>query len=350
MRRRVKYFIMQGLIPEAYEGAPHIGGNALTARQERIKRWKATESTLPREDEYVFLRQRRVGTVSVLVHDVYDTLLMVSAPSQRKAYALALPFRSYLTVYLGYSLNDSYEFLLELTAKPALTATTRKIASLYRQLGSDRIDLDVLSSTMVSGTRLFHPQIRSACKFVERTLNAPQLAASLTHLERSHFLFAGHMTSYYYHRHYRHQRRLESAYLREKKYLEDRTLYDLAFLSAFRALEALLGTAQIKEHDIGQRLRALDDKFGTSFCSTRWKSYHEVFSSGRKRWRFDELIAHYLRVRNAVAAHANPRPPFPLREDQVLEIQRLVASMLYDAAGKPQGLDAPFISNDASHT
>src|SRR5262249_11533532 len=79
----------------------------------------------------------------------------------------------------------------------------------------------------------------------------------------------------------------------------------------------------------------LDDKFGTSFCSTRWKSYHEVFSSGRKRWRFDELITRYLDVRNAVAAHANPRPPFPLREDQVLEIQRLVASMLYDAAGKP---------------
>jgi hypothetical protein len=341
----VKYFIMQGLIPEAYEGAPHISGNALT-RQERIKRWKATESPLPREDEYVFLRQPRVGTLSVLVHDVYDTLLMVSATSQRRAYALALPFRSYLTVYLGFDLDGSpYEFLLELTARPALTATTREIASLYRQLGSDRINLDFLYSTMVSGTRLYHPQIRSACKFVERTLTAPQLAASLMHLERSHFLFAAQMTSYYYHRHYRYQRRLESAYLREKKYLEERTLYDLAFLSAFRALEALLGTAQIKEHDIGQRLRALDDKFGTSFCSTRWKSYHEVFSSGRKRWRFDELIARYLRVRNAVAAHANPRPPFPLREDQVLEIQRLVASMLYDVAGKPQGLDAPFMTN-----
>jgi hypothetical protein len=327
---------MQGLIPEAYEGAPHIGGNVPATRQERIKRWKATECRLPREEEYVFLRQPGVGTLSVLVHDVYDTLLMVSARSQRKAYALALPFRSYLTVYLGFDLGDSpYEFLLELTARPSLTATTLQIACLYRRLGSDPINPDFLSNAMASGSGVYHPQIRSACKFVERILIAPQLAASLTHLERSHFLFAGHMTSSYYQREYRHHRRLESAYLREKKYLEERTLYDLAFLSAFRALEALLGTAQIKKHEVGQRLRALDDKFGTSFCSTRWKSYHEVFSSGRKRWCFDELITRYLDVRNAVAAHANPRPPFPLREDQVLEIQRLVASMLYDAAGKP---------------
>jgi hypothetical protein len=95
------------------------------------------------------------------------------------------------------------------------------------------------------------------------------------------------------------------------------------------------GTKSLSKSEIGRQLRAVDDKFGTSFCSTRWKSYHEVFSSGRKRWRFDELIAHYLDVRNAVAAHANPSPPFQLREDQVFELQLLVKSMLYDAAGKP---------------
>jgi hypothetical protein len=91
-----------------------------------------------------------------------------------------------------------------------------------------------------------------------------------------------------------------------------------------RALEALLGTVQLKKEKVGKLLRELDDKFGTSFCSTQWKSYHEVFSSGRKRWRFDELITRYLAVRNGVAAHANPKPAFPLREDQVLEIQFLV--------------------------
>lgn len=332
----VKYFIIQGLIPEPYEGSPHLGGNGPTTRQDRIRRWRATGSKLPREGEYVFLRQPPTGKLSVLVHDVCAALLMVSAPSQRKAYALALPFRSYLTVYLGFDFaNSSDEFLLELIAKPKFTATTRDIACLYRQRGSYPSNPDLVLNAMRSGAGLFHSQIRSACNFVSKVLAASNLVTSLMHLEQSHSLFAGHMTSSYYQYEYRHERRLESAYMREKKYLEERTRYDLAFLSAFRGLEALLGTVQIQKHEVAKRLRGLDDKFGTSFSSTRWKSHHEVFSSRRRRWRFDELITHYLAVRNGVAAHANPKPPFTLREDQVLEIQRLVSSMIYDAAGRP---------------
>lgn len=307
-----------------------------TTRQERIKRWQATGSPLPKEGKYVFLRQPGIGTLSVLVHDVYEALLMVSAYSQRKAYALASPFRSYANVYLGCAPDDSpYEFLVELTRRPPMTATARDIARLHRQLWPSPRDPDLLSSALRSGSGLRHPQIRSACKFVARISAVPQLIAALTHLDRSHSLFGGYMTSSYYYYHYRHDRRLESAYLREKKYLEDRTRYDLAFLSAFRALEALLGTSQIKDHEIGRRLLALDQKFATSFSSAHWKSYHEVFSSGRRQWRFEELIRHYLRVRNAVAAHANPNPPFTLKEDQVLEVQSLVERMLYDAAGRP---------------
>jgi hypothetical protein len=328
----VKYFIMQGLIPETYDGAPHLG-NAPTTRQERIKRWRAMARKLPCEGEQVFLRMPSTGRLSVLVHDVCDALLMVSAPSQRKAYSLALPFRSYFTIYLGRDLaNSNNDFLLELRANPKSTATTRDIACLYRQFTSYRVDPDLLAMAMRSGVRLFHTEIKSACEFVAKVLAVPQFVASLMHLERSYFLFEGHMTSSYYHHHYRHERKSESAYLREKKYFEERTLYDLAFLSAFRALEALLGTAQIHKYEVVKLLGALDNKFGTSFCSTRWESYHEVFSSGRKRWRFEELIRHYLDLRNAVAAHANPKPPFTLREDQVFEIQLLVKSMLHDAA------------------
>jgi len=38
-----------------------------------------------------------------------------------------------------------------------------------------------------------------------------------------------------------------------------------------------------------------------------------------------------LDTRNAVAAHANPSPPFPLSEDQVFELQKLAGSMVYDS-------------------
>src|SRR5580765_4333071 len=67
--------------------------------------------------------------------------------------------------------------------------------------------------------------------------------------------------------HYRHERKSTSAYLQEKRYLEERTVYDLAFLSAFRAMEALLGTVQIHKPQIPKLLHAFDGKFRTSFCS-----------------------------------------------------------------------------------
>ncbi len=225
----MKYFILQGLIPEPYEDAPHVG-REVVIRQERIRRWRGMEAKLPREGEHVFLRQHRTGRLSVLVHDVYDALLMVSAPSQRKAYALALPFRAYLTVYLGFDVADGpYEFLLELKAMPKLTDTTRDIARLYQRLGYYSSDPDVLSSFMRSGVLLHQPQIRSACKFVKRILPVPQFVAALLQFERSHGIFASYMSNHHYQHHYRHERRLQSAYVREKNYLEERTRYDLAF-------------------------------------------------------------------------------------------------------------------------
>jgi hypothetical protein len=331
----VKYFVLRGLLAKPYENAPSIGGSVPTTRKERVRRWTRFGSSLPKEGEFEFLRQPGVGRLSVVVYDVYDALLMVTAPSQRKAYALALPFRSYVTVYLGFPPWDDgiFEFLVELNGKPALTMTARDIASLHRPPGDMPSDPDILSNAIRSGPALDHAQIRDACAFVKKVLGEPRLVATLKHLERSHELFAGHMTESFYRFHYSRDRKRESVYAREKKYLEEGTRYDLAFLSAFRALEALLDTAQIKDHEIDLRLRALDQRFHTSFAVGRWESFHEVFTSGWKRWRFNELIARYLKVRNAVAAHANPKPPFPLREDQVLEIQRLVEGMLYEVAG-----------------
>jgi hypothetical protein len=50
-----------------------------------------------------------------------------------------------------------------------------------------------------------------------------------------------------------------------------------------------------------------------------------------KKFRpYKEVITHFLDLRNAVAAHANPKPPFILNEDQLFEIQKLADSMIAD--------------------
>ena len=56
-----------------------------------------------------------------------------------------------------------------------------------------------------------------------------------------------------------------------------------------------------------------------------------LLTTHRRHWSYEELIAAFLDTRNAVAAHANPSPPFPLSEDQVFELQKLAGSMVYDS-------------------
>jgi hypothetical protein len=111
------------------------------------------------------------------------------------------------------------------------------------------------------------------------------------------------------------------------------TVYDLAFLSAFRSIEALLGCGarSLDKGQIAAKLQSLDDRYGTSFCTEKWDSRHHFFTTRRRHWSYADLIAAFLDTRNAVAAHANPSPPFPLSEDQVFELQNLTASMVYES-------------------
>lgn len=119
-----------------------------------------------------------------------------------------------------------------------------------------------------------------------------------------------------------------SRYELKRRYFEDRFRYDSAFLSAFRGIECVLGKPTFKRKDIGQLLLQADHRHGTSFASGNHRSWHEVFSSKRKWWSYEKLIAHYLTLRNAVAAHGNPSPRYIVMEDQVLEIQYLLRSMI----------------------
>jgi hypothetical protein len=337
----MKYFILRGLLPEPVQGAPSFGGHIPEDREARIARWLKTGRELPCEGEHCFLQVPGMGRISVFVHDIFDAHLLIVAPSQEKAYALASPFRSCAIVYFGCTpFENGYEYLMELVSKPQPTQTTREISQLYRQIWLTRVDPDLLLPTLGSGERLFLDQIRQGCQFVQAILSCKRLALCLLHLERGHLLFAGFMTGSYYHHHYQRDREAVTKYVQRKKYLEERTRYDLAFLSCFRGVEALLGTANLKKHEIEKRVAEADRSFKTLFATTRWRSYHEVFSSRRRYWSIPELIGYYLDIRNAVAAHANPRPPFPLGEDQVLEIQRLVEHMLYQAALESKAADA----------
>jgi hypothetical protein len=138
------------------------------------------------------------------------------------------------------------------------------------------------------------------------------------------------MVGSFYESHYSRDRREVSHYELERTYLENRFRYDSAFVSAFRGIECVLGQPHFKKADISKLLSEADWRYDSTFASQRHRSWHEIFSTKRKWWRYADLIAYYLKLRNAVSAHGNPSPPHIVMEDQVFEIQYLLQSMIAD--------------------
>jgi len=328
----MKFFIFNGITAQPLESGPVLGGNDTLTRKSRKAYWLKSGLPLPKEGENLIFPVPGMGRISIFVHDIFDTLLLIAASSQEKAYALAIPFRAYFVIFHEYLFNDRhFDTLIELREKPRPIQTRRQILELNKPHSNYGIDLDFLESEIFSSQYLSRGHIGEACKFVRAVLHNRALAESVIHLEQSYAISEMMMNGSYYHFHYRHDRLLETKYSMRKKYLENRTRYDMSFLSAFRALEAILGTERLKKREIQRKLHDFDYNFQTSFSKNRWRSYHVLFTRKRKWWKLEDLISYFLVLRNAVAAHANIRPPKMLCEDQVLEIQKLVGEMLFAA-------------------
>jgi hypothetical protein len=181
-----------------------------------------------------------------------------------------------------------------------------------------------------AGTGLDHIQITRTCNVVRQAITRPVILDALLHLEYSRTLVWGFMVGSFYESHYSRDRREFSRYELERMYLENRFRYDSAFVSAFRGIECVLGKPHFKKNHILGLLSKADQRYGTAFASQRHRSWHEVFSTKKKWWSYEDLIADYLRLRNAVSAHGNPSPPHIVMEDQVFEIQYVLQSMIAD--------------------
>ena len=95
---------------------------------------------------------------------------MVAARSQERAYGLALPFRAFATVFLGYPREEGMtEYLVELTRKPAGIDSTQFIAANYLQGGGCGRDYE---HALGSGHGLLGHQMRAGAVFVKHLVQS----------------------------------------------------------------------------------------------------------------------------------------------------------------------------------
>lgn len=334
----MRYFLANGFRPSAHPPQIHDHGysdiqfgriSGETLRQ-RIRRYREAGVALPKLGEVVFLRHKRFGRISVFVHGAYDAFIMIVATSQRKAYLLGNALRAALSCFHGHPpLEQTPGYLLELSKPPDSDMSGRELANLINlQLDAATDDDPLLQTELQSGTLIDHLELTHACALIRNALEHLPVLDALLHLHHSRTVAWGFMVGSFYESHYSPDRRDLGRYALQRILLENRLRYDSAFVSGFRGLECVLGKPQFRRHEIQGLLRGTDARYGTSFANSRHRSWHEVFSSKRKWWTYADLIAHYLKLRNAVSAHGNPSPPYIVMEDQVFEIQYLLQSML----------------------
>ena len=226
-------------------------------------------------------------------------------------------------------MENQFRFLLECSGKPNPEMELFDIANLIQPVPyEDKYEnIDLVNESLISGTGLSQQCLQKACEILSKAIDKPNVLFAFQLLDYSYSQFYGFMGGSYYNAHYRHDRKKMSRYNLDKSYLEIRIAYDTAFLTAFRGIEAILEKTNFRKNDITNLLIKADSKYGTNFSTKKHKSFHEIFSSRKRLWYYEEIIRYYLKMRNAVAAHGNINPPQIIMEDQVFEIQLLLKNM-----------------------
>jgi hypothetical protein len=330
----LKYFIVNGYHPSP--SPPEIACNriyfgyfdksvAQKPLREPILDYEPLKSGRKR-----FLSIKGIGGIWIYAFGKRDASLIIRATGLRNAYLLGNSLKSILTTEWGLppSGRRLLAFLLELRKAPKPKTKLIDIVSLLKPFYEHQIFEKVLiKAELGSGTGLSHSEIAEACYLLSKALTVPRLLDAFIHLEHSYSLVFGITTNWEYSQ-YESRRQEMTYYELEKSYLENRIKCDLAFVSAFRGIESILGVANLKKYEIPKYLKKLDKRFHTTFSTSDYHSLHDIFCGGPKRWRFRKRIASFLDLRNSVAAHANPHAPGIVGEDQVLEIQHCLKAMI----------------------
>lgn len=155
-----------------------------------------------------------------------------------------------------------------------------------------------------------------------------RLIESFRNLYQSLLLLNGNINSSYYNSHYQRERPDVNKDIIEKAYYENREKYELSFIAAFKAIERLLNVNDIKKNEISKVLNESD--LGFVKAESKYERYFEIFNGNTKYSTYEEMVYHFLDIRNTVGAHANKKPPIEkiISFDSIYEVQNFVSLWL----------------------
>jgi hypothetical protein len=255
---------------------------------------------------------------------------------------LLITSRSFASAHRAQKAIDAFFLLLDGSLAYAGGAKLSPIAHVPRatwtpdrfreELGLSSMDpFDAAPREVRSGAIMPKHEMELLGPTVEAVDADDALLEAFSHLGLSRTLVNGSMSGSYYYHHYRHDRRRLDHHQLRREYLENRERYELAFVSSFKAIERFLNSSQIKKHNVANLL--LERGCPTILPTTEYQRLHETFLGLPQKLTYEEVIHHFLILRNVVGAHANRNPPkkFCISRDSIFEIQLFVAEMYREA-------------------
>jgi len=334
----IYYLVADYLVPVYIE---HEGTMSFTNRSQAERREYYRERGLSLPQNYTIARLAPRTSVRVVFFDIDNGLFLIKAPNQATAYRVLRALDGFFFLTMGETPRHdrSLPKLYELRRVPNANWAQERILQELRERNFEIGPADVFD--LYSGRVVLQHDMRLLAPAIETIYPNERLLEALCHLGHSRFLFYGFMVGSYYHCHYKYDRREMSYHLMQKKYLENRERYELSFISAFKGIERLLNVNQIKKHEIDQKLRRLE--IAEILPETKYRRWHETFLGYPRHVTYSDLITHFLRIRNTVAAHANPSPPkrFLISEDSLIEVQLFLAELCSKVLGKIKQRDLP---------
>lgn len=292
---------------------------------------------------YTLLRIKPKGTLRVVFCGGPAGNLLLSGLDEESAFEVIDAIEGYLALTEGWVRGDSdLPSFYALARVPNRSWNDERLLLELQQESPDLSDLQakIQVKQIRSGIALHDAQQHNLQQYVTRIMDNPSLRESLRYFRESRRTFNGYMTGSYYHFHYRHDRRSMRARQLERKYRHYRAQYETAFVAAFKALERLLGVNQIRNQS-DSLLDCLKPDVIRSNAS--YRRMHEIFRELPQDTTYGEMAAHFLQIRNIVAAHANRSPPtkFAISEDNLYEIQYFLSDLYYAVIGKVEEYELP---------
>jgi hypothetical protein len=323
-------FIVTGyLVPLYFPSGSQCWGCGWSYRKEE-RYYKRLLAEPPKN--YTVAKLKDGTTVRAVFCDFDHGNLLITARSFESAHRAARAIDAFFLLLDGSLAYGGGAKLSPIAHIPRSTWTTDRFREELRIPSME--PLDAVLREVRAGAIMRRDEMELLGPTVEAVDADDALLESFSHLGLSRILVNGSMSGSYYYHHYRHDRRRLDHHQLRREYLENRERYELAFVSSFKAIERFLNSNQVKKHNVAELLLGRDCP--AILPTTEYKRLHETFLGLPQELTYEEVIQHFLIIRNVVGAHANRNPPkkFAISRDSIFEIQLFVAVMCREALSK----------------